>query len=245
MPRDRIREIEERSLAAWPALSFLAFGGWVFREAGGYTKRTNSANALHPDRDFEEVRRTAERFYAERGLPAIFRVTPLAEEDTDDRLARAGYRAADETIVATLPLAPRDRDEGVVLHSRSNEVWSEGFASANGVPAERRAFHDQILAAIAVPTARAELSVGGRPVAFGLAALDGPWVGLFDVAVAPDFRRRGLARRVVSTLLGWGAAKGAESAYLQVTRINEPARALYRELGFRESHRCHCRLPPD
>jgi len=240
---DTIREIEERSLAAWPAPRSVAFGGWIFREAGGYTKRANSANALRPDRDFDEVRGEAERYYAAKGLPTIFRVTPLAGAATDERLADAGYRRADETSVETLPLSRAEIDPGVRLRFAADEAWSEGFARANGVPPARRALHDRILALIATPTARAEIAIDDRAVAFGLAVLDRGSLGLFDIAVAPAFRRRGLARRVVSALLGWGAEAGATKAYLQVTVANEAARALYRDLGFRETYRYHYRLP--
>jgi len=242
-PSNTIREIEERSLAAWPAPRSISFGGWVFREAGGHTKRANSANALHPDRDFDEVRGEAERFYARAGLPAIFRVTPLADADTDERLADAGYRRVDETAVETLPLPRTGGDPGVRLRFAADEEWSAGFALANGVPPARRARHDDILALISAPAARAEIAFGGHGVAFGLAVLDRGCLGLFDVAVAPAFRRRGLARRVISALLGWGSAEGATQAYLQVMIANEPARALYRDIGFHELYRYHYRLP--
>jgi len=243
-PPDTIRELEERSLAAWPAPRSIAFGGWIFREAGGYTKRANSANALRPDRDFDEVRGEAERFYARAGLPAIFRVTPLADAEADERLADAGYRRADETAVEALPLSRRaEVDQGVRLRFSADDDWSEGFALANGVPPARRALHDRILASISAPAARAEISVDGRGVAFGLAVLDRGCLGLFDIAVAPAFRRRGLARRVISALLGWGAAEGATKAYLQVMIANEPARALYHDIGFHEIYRYHYRLP--
>ena len=52
------------------------------------------------------------------------------------------------------------------------------------------------------------------------------------VATHPQARRRGLAKRVLSTLLDWSRSEGATAACLQVLSDNEPAIALYRSLGF-------------
>jgi ribosomal-protein-alanine N-acetyltransferase len=55
------------------------------------------------------------------------------------------------------------------------------------------------------------------------------------VAVDPPWRRQGLGRRVLADLLAEGRGRGAERATLEVARGNAPARALYREAGFREA----------
>lgn len=62
-------------------------------------------------------------------------------------------------------------------------------------------------------------------------------MGLFDIATEAGRRRRGLAQRLIGHLLHWGALHGARRAYLQVEVRNEPARALYERLGFREVYR--------
>jgi ribosomal protein S18 acetylase RimI-like enzyme len=60
------------------------------------------------------------------------------------------------------------------------------------------------------------------------------WLGLFDIATAPEQRNRGLGRAVVSSLLRWGRECGAQTAFLQVVPQNAPALQLYAGLGFRE-----------
>jgi GNAT superfamily N-acetyltransferase len=62
------------------------------------------------------------------------------------------------------------------------------------------------------------------------------WVGLFDIIVRPDVRRRGFGRRIVQALLGWAARTGAERAYLQVAEGNAPAVDLYGSLGFETAY---------
>jgi ribosomal-protein-alanine N-acetyltransferase len=55
--------------------------------------------------------------------------------------------------------------------------------------------------------------------------------------VAPSFRRRGLGRRLLESLLERLAAAGAVRAVLEVDVRNSGAIAFYRELGFRETGR--------
>ena len=84
----------------------------------------------------------------------------------------------------------------------------------------------------------------GGPIAAGLAVSDGRWLGLFEINVAAAERRRGVGRRLSTTLLGWGAAAGAWRAYLQVVHDNHPAQALYRSLGFEPVYRYWYRRAP-
>ena len=75
-------------------------------------------------------------------------------------------------------------------------------------------------------------------VAVGRSGIDGDWVGIHDLAVDPEHRRQGLARRVVAALLEVAAEQGATTAWLHVETGNQPALALYESLGFVEHHRC-------
>jgi N-acetylglutamate synthase len=45
----------------------------------------------------------------------------------------------------------------------------------------------------------------------------------------------------MAALHRWGAERGAQWVYLQVSADNAPARALYRKAGFIEHHRYHYR----
>lgn len=88
----------------------------------------------------------------------------------------------------------------------------------------------------------------GNPHGYYLVAVDEPdavvaYAGLLapigtgqgdiqTVTVAPDARRQGLARTLVLQLLNEARRRGAEELFLEVRVDNEPAQALYRELGF-------------
>ena len=57
---------------------------------------------------------------------------------------------------------------------------------------------------------------------------------VLNVAVAPEARRRGVARAILDRVEAQGREQGARIAMLEVRRGNAPAIALYRSLGYRE-----------
>jgi len=58
---------------------------------------------------------------------------------------------------------------------------------------------------------------------------------LLTLAVAPEARRRGLARKLVSRFLYQARLRGAEAAFLEVSAENAAAIALYESAGFSRS----------
>ena len=95
-----IRRIEEAALNSWPALQQVLHDGWLVRFADGYTKRANSVNPLYESvGDTTRNVEFCEALYAERAMPAIFRLTPLAPPDLDGILAARGYARIDSTLV--------------------------------------------------------------------------------------------------------------------------------------------------
>lgn len=240
-----IRALEQRAFRAWPALETATYCGWVLRYAEGFTKRANCANAVTPSAPFGMIRPIVEMFFRKHHQPAIFRLTPLAEDLVDRALEDAGYILADPTLVmvARLPEA-RPADAGVVIETIASPRWRAGHAAATSVSETARAVHERLLAAIEMPAAYAALVENGKPVAYGLAVFDRGMVGLFDIVVAPGARRRGAGRRLTLALMGWGQSLGAAGAYLQVSGTNEAAIALYRLLGFNAAYGYHYRIRP-
>ncbi|MDP3339032.1 ribosomal protein S18-alanine N-acetyltransferase [Frigidibacter sp.] len=55
---------------------------------------------------------------------------------------------------------------------------------------------------------------------------------LLTLAVAPEARRAGIGARLLAGFLAEAAARGAETAFLEVAEDNQPARALYERAGF-------------
>lgn len=57
---------------------------------------------------------------------------------------------------------------------------------------------------------------------------------MMNVAVDPDFRRRGVAQTLILALVDALKARGSHWLMLEVRQSNAPARALYEKLGFAE-----------
>ncbi|MGC8856235.1 MAG: ribosomal protein S18-alanine N-acetyltransferase [Anaerolineae bacterium] len=57
------------------------------------------------------------------------------------------------------------------------------------------------------------------------------------LATHPDFRRQGIARRLLAHALGEARREGARRAFLEVRASNQAAQDLYRSLGFVEDGR--------
>ena len=52
-----------------------------------------------------------------------------------------------------------------------------------------------------------------------------------EIGVAPEFKRRGVARRLLEDMLAFGKALGCEEAWVGTESDNQPARGLYETQG--------------
>lgn len=238
-----VARLEELTLNAWPSPRQLLIDGWVLREAGGYTRRANSVHPLHAGaRDVDEKVAACEAAYRRAGLRTTFKLTPASDPPGLDALLRSrGY--AEETGAAVQVLDLSTLDAAPPAPGRSwdapDHSWTDAYARFNAVPPPHHATLRWILHAIALPTHYVAIYDDGDEAdacAVGLAVHEDDWVGLYDIAVRPDRRRRGVGRRLIASLLAWGKANGARRAYLQVAVENEPAKALYAGFGFREAY---------
>jgi [ribosomal protein S18]-alanine N-acetyltransferase len=73
----------------------------------------------------------------------------------------------------------------------------------------------------------------GRVGGYVLARWVADTAEILNLAVAPEARRRGLARRMLDDVLEELAARGVREVYLEVRQSNAPARRLYEARGFR------------
>ena len=240
-----IRALERRAFRAWPAVETDVTAGWIQRFSGGYTKRANSINALEPNSEFNlNLKDELEAPYRTRGLPPIWRLTPLAPPEADAALARAGYRRIDESLVQRGPLDGRFvHHPEVRIDPTPSAAWLAGFAELSPVAPAHHETMARMLRSIAAPVGFARVEDDGRPIAFALGVVDGDHVGLFDVLVAPQARRRGLARRLTESVCAWGRSQGARFAYLQVVATNQAALPLYTALGFETVYSYGYRVP--
>lgn len=77
----------------------------------------------------------------------------------------------------------------------------------------------------------------GSPVGYAAFRRAADEAELLRVAVAPEARRRGVARRLVEAGLARLGRDGVAACFLEVRPANRPALALYDRLGFRGTGR--------
>jgi N-acetylglutamate synthase len=231
---------------AWPAPCRTESGGWIFRHAGGVTKRANSVLPLGERGDLPQAVEEAESFYADLGLPCVFSVGGGATEGLDAELANRGYRLVDQTLVMTAAIPGGSHGAGeaaieVAPSERWLSTWWEvdGGRHPDGGETSAREWAGRILRGV-----EAGYASLGKGSAVGRAVPQGEWLGVYCMAVLPAARRRGLGGSVLRALLAWGGGHGADRAYLVVTEKNAAARALYESEGFGVAGRYHYRVRP-
>ena len=230
--------IEELALSAWPSLQTLLLDGWVLRFANGYTRRANSVNPLYASQqEVGEKVQVCEQLYRERGLKVVFKMTAASQPDgLDAILAARGYTIDAPTSVQLMELGALNSAPvaDITLDAAVTDAWFVAFCAMCGADRRHHGTMRQLLDLIMPETRFAALWLDGRVAACGLGVLQAGHIGLYDIAVAPESRRRGYGQRLVESLLAWGKGAGAHTAYLQVMLNNAPAQRLYEKAGFRE-----------
>ncbi|RAO02779.1 GNAT family N-acetyltransferase [Micromonospora noduli] len=247
--------LERAADEAWPAPTRGRLGDWLLRSAEGWTGRANSALPIgDPDRPLAAAVDAVERWYAERGQPALINTPlPLAAPVGAELDAR-GWGTRPPTLVQTAPLplpastpasGQADGWGGAVveLATAPSDEWL-GIAAGRkgGLPDAAR----HVLTAVD-QVRFAHVYADGALVAVGRGTVTGQgrWLGLSLIEVLPAARRQGLARRVIHELTSWGVSGGATHAFLQVEQRNTAAVALYQRLGLVTHHTYLTRVAPN
>lgn len=216
-----IRNLEHAAALGWPGVEHRWLNGWLLRYGHGITRRANSAVPLHYS-SYAEIAGVAD-WYAARGVPALVSVP--------DRLFRLppGIPVDAENLVMVRDIEACELS-GVTVAALPDAAWLALYQ--RDVPV------DVLTAVVDGEVAFGELA--GAAVG-RVAVTDAPdgtrWAGLSAVHVSETERRKGLARRVCTGLLGWAHERGATRAYVQVVADNPAARTLYESMGFRVHHR--------
>jgi ribosomal protein S18 acetylase RimI-like enzyme len=149
-------------------------------------------------------------------------------------------RVGDSGIV----LRQAKEDDGTAIVLMVREMVADMAGYGGYAPASGEAWN-QILSSVADELKRGNVkyliaqAADGARVGVGIAELvtvSGAFapkqtIHISVLYVLPSFRRAGLGSRLVTSLLDWGRAAGAEQCTLSVLPRN-PANALYEKLGF-------------
>lgn len=243
-PAANARELDRVAARGWPPVTSERLGEWELRASGGFTRRANSVLPLgDPGCGLDEALRRVTSWYAERGLPAYVQVSTGAEGTQEVLAAELETRgwtrevSAQVRIAALAPIADQDADISAVTVSREiDDAWLARYQrSARPTP--------EALSVLSGGPSVWFATIGGHagetPAAIGRCVVDGRWAGFAAVETAPERRREGLARAVMTALARTALDDGASAAYLQVETDNSAAHAFYDGMGFTLHHTYH------
>jgi ribosomal protein S18 acetylase RimI-like enzyme len=245
---DAIAEWDLVAFAAWPAEEVAASGDWRLRFMKGVSRRGNSVwPGASRDRDDARSREArveeAERWYAARGLPAMFQLDPTRHPELDALLAARGYEVDAPVSVQIAEARDVARASGAIVSPTLGDAWFDVSARRGRFAGVVDTYHG-LLSRIGGRARYALADVGGVPSAVGMGVLDGERMGIFSMLTVPEARRRGGARAVLAGLAAEALSGGAPRLYLLVERDNTPALALYSAASFRELYGYHYRVAP-
>lgn len=230
--------LEPVTARAWRAAEEAALGDWRLNASAGFSGRINACWPVgEPGLETQAAIEAVEAWYAGRGFPARFKLAAglASPADLGERLVARGYAISKETLVMAGPVGG-GKEPGVELAGAPDRRFEAIFQATAEDPldaAERLG----ALWRTPDPRAFARAEIGGETAAIGACAVEAPYVGIFAMRTAPAHRRRGLARAVLGSLLGFGQEAGARIAWLQVEAANTGARRLYEGAGFVEAYR--------
>lgn len=237
-----VRELEEISARAWPPLDRRDVDGWLLRAGGGVTGRANSVwpRADHGAMTIDAKLAAAAEFYDRHELPLLVQLTPTSQPaGLAAELGSRGFavtKAARSVQVAPLPSVVAIGDAARArVEDTYDRDWYAVVAQVNPSFDVHRSAARSLLAGVGRPSAFVTATVDGVVAAAGRGVLDGDWLGLFNMATLPAYRRQGLAASVLAAIAQWAAEGGATRAYLQLEADNEAAPRLYAKAGF-----AHC-----
>jgi GNAT superfamily N-acetyltransferase len=235
---EEIVGLERIAARAWPAAQTSKIGGWRLHASSGFSGRINACWPLEdPGLALAKAVTAVEAWYDARNLPGLFKIveSACAPADLIAHLLRSGYRPRTETVMMIGPAEAR-ADPAVRLSDQVDTGFEQIFTSIAGIAGDARE-RLETLARIPKPRTFARLDATGGPVAIGACAVEGEWAGVFAMRTDPGYRRRGLARRILHSLLSAAADSGARRIWLQVEADNHGAIALYGAAGFEEAYR--------
>lgn len=241
-----IRRLEELSMNGMPALTSNFYDGWILRFSNGYTKRGNSIHALYEgEKDVFAKIEYCESTYRGKNLPVIFKLTSDKEHmKLDNILEGSGYIREKDVSLQVLELTNNKKVSNIDLINISyvlTEEWLNNYTLYNNL-IEKKDIIKEVLNRIVGQAVYVTIKENEDVVAVALGVIEDGFLGIFDVIVKENERKRGFGKDLISVLLNEGIKFGARMAYLQVIIDNKEALGMYSKFGFEELYKYWYRI---
>ncbi len=243
---ERIYEIEEILINAFPAVEREIYDGWIMNFSEAYTYRANCICPFYQSRySLEKKILHCEQQYIDMLLPVVYKMTDAYPEELDIKLDKMGYQILKLVDVLCcelnqwqVPAYHRETEKFEFISSNTiNLSWIEAVNSLIDVPTKTmRRTQQKIFESITLPVICITVLYRGRIVGTGLGVIERGYVGLYAIHVHHEYRRKGIAERICSMIMIQGKMYGAVCAHLQVRHGNVGAFALYDTLGFHKEY---------
>lgn len=250
----QIRYMEKIAADGHKALEIAGYQDWELRFSEGYTGRANSIRLMGDpieeiNKDVEDKLRYAEKEYAKRGLPPMFKLTD-ADKAFSDYLESRGYKVKNPTDVMMLPLNGADYlikvsdniDDivkpvvtvpGEINYNTTPDGWFEPYFEFEGMTDKaQQDLCRQIHSNVSVNKVYIKVLYKDRVAAVASLAIEDGYSLLHNVIVDPTLRGKGLGKKLCYAAISKSKAKEADYSYLQVIETNEVALNLYKKFGY-------------
>ncbi|MBO8161968.1 MAG: GNAT family N-acetyltransferase [Thermosipho sp. (in: Bacteria)] len=235
-----IQKIEELSMNALPALSTVFVNGWILRFSNGYSKRANSVNPIYAcSIDIKKNIEICDEMFKKNQLNTVFKLTEKEDDyEIDEILNKKGYTHEAKTNImikniTEFQITEQDK-ENVVIYNELRKDWLEAFIHMNNISSQHALTLQKMLQSIIPETYYGCIIENGKIIAVGLGVAERGYVGMYDICVDPEKRRRGLGTKIMKNLMYEASGKGHTYSYLQVVDTNEGAKKLYKKLGYKK-----------
>ncbi len=214
----RVYELERIANQTWLALEEEEFDNWIFRADLGVTRRANSALILGTDNNIDKCI----SWYRERNLQPTVSFVPDLNEELDAELDRRGFQKLLDLEVMVKDPVERVADQDFQFFDYPSSDWLSVHSDEKIEPLLLRTRAKYL-----------ELKSEGKLIAIGRIAFAEDWAIISRIWVAPEFRSKGIGRKVLHALES--QSNGAKLA-LQVQQENENAYKLYLSEGYVTHH---------
>ena len=254
MDIQKIRYLEKIAADGHRALEIEEYKDWELRFSKGYTGRANSirltgAPIEEINSEVEEKLAFAEKEYAKRNLPCIFKLTE-ADIKFSDYLESHGYTVVQPTDVMILPLNDADylinvwdniqdmvkaivSTHGDCGFSSEPEEWFEPYFEFEGLTDKSsQEICKEIHEKVQIDKSYIKIFYEGRVAAVASLAIEEGYSLLHNVVVDPKLRGKGLGKKLCWAAISESKSLDADYSYLQVIQTNKIALNMYKKLGY-------------
>lgn len=263
------RRLDEVAANATAATATALIEGWWCKASPGIPfRRANAAlpplGALGGQGFARSSLRSVESWYRSHGVVPRIQVSTADPEwnALDDFLASRGYvidgpvevltarswtvKERSQRFADRLRMGPNGREVAVTVQPGVDIDWVAGIVRVHGddqVAQRRTLALGRLFEPAGTSAFGGSVTVARTPVGVAFGVHERGFVGVFGMATAPTWRRRGVAGSLLGAMATGADLLGAPNLYLQVEVGNQPAAHLYRGgLGFDVSHRYHYRV---